>query len=213
MRSRALVLCWILLLTATTGAAAQGIYIGGKFGFGSTNYNVKEGGEEVGGISAKTGVLSGVLGGYQTGSLIAVEVQVLYARKGFGSEVEDGDELKIDYIQIPLLARATFSQENLVNPRIFAGPIVGFETGCGWKPAGQLETVTCPFETNSTEVGVLLGGGISISDPIQFTVDVTFDFGLTNVRGDGTSETSYKNSRLSFLFGIEYSFWERGGYY
>ncbi len=62
-------------------------------------------------------------------------------------------------------------------------------------------------------MGVLLGGGISISDPIQFTVDVTFDFGLTNVRGDGTSGTSYKNSRLSFLFGIEYSFWERAGYY
>jgi hypothetical protein len=213
MRTRELAVLLTLSLIWAAGAEGQGIYLGGKFGFGSANYSVKEGETEVEGITAKTGVLAGILGGYQTGSLLAVELQVLFARKGFGSEADNGDELKVDYIQVPLLARATFTEENLVNPRVFAGPIVGFETRCGWKPAGQLETVGCPFETNSTEVGILLGGGVSISDPIQFTIDLAFDFGLTNVRGDGSDETSYRSRRLSFLFGIEYAFWDRGGYY
>jgi hypothetical protein len=57
-----------------------------------------------------------------------------------------------------------------------------------------------------------MGGGISISDPIQFTVDITFAFGLTNVRGGSSDEASFKSRRLSFLFGIEYSFWERADY-
>jgi hypothetical protein len=38
-----------------------------------------------------------------------------------------------------------------------------------------------------------MGGGISISDPIQFTVDITFAFGLTNVRGGSSDEASFKS--------------------
>ncbi|UCG85762.1 MAG: PorT family protein [Gemmatimonadota bacterium] len=201
-----------LLGAAATGATAQGVYIGGKGGFGSSSYSVTEGGEEVSGLNARSGVLAGILGGYQIGHLFAVELELLFARKGFESEVEGGDEFRVDYVQLPILARMTFSQENLVNPRVFAGAIVGFETACGWKAAGQLETVACPFETNSTEAGILVGGGVSISDPVQFTVDATFDFGLTNVRGAESGETSFKSRRLSFVFGIEYAFWDRGGY-
>ena len=201
-----------LLGAAATNAAAQGVYVGGKGGFGSSSYSVKEAGEEVSGLNAVSGVLAGILAGYQTGSPLAIELELLFARKGFKSEVESGDELRVDYVQIPVLVRVTFSQENLVNPRVFGGPLLGFETRCGWKAAGQLETVPCPFETSSTEVAMLVGGGISISDPIQFTIDATFDFGLTNVRGDGDGGSSFKSRRLSFVFGIEYAFWNRDGY-
>ncbi len=214
MKTSSMVFISALLCASTTSGSlvAQGIYIGGKGGFGSSSYSVKEEGQEVEGLSARSGVMAGILGGFQTGSVFAAEVQFMFARKGFESDNTDGEGFRVDYVQIPLLARATFSEENVVNPRVFVGPIIGFETTCDYQAAGALEPISCPFETNSTEAGILLGGGISVSDPIQFTVDVTFDFGLTNVRGDTAGETSFKSRRLSFLFGIEYAFWDRSGY-
>lgn len=199
-------------LAQASETMAQGIYIGGKGGFGSVNYTVKEGDQDVEGVTGESGLMAGIYAGYQTPSMFAVEVQLMYASKGFGSEAEDGDEFTVQYIQLPLLARLTISEKNAMNPRVFAGPIFGYETSCKWKEGGQLETVDCPFETNSTEAGLLFGGGVSFGDPIQFTFDVTFDFGLTNARGGGSNETTFKSNRLSFLLGIEYSFWEREEY-
>ena len=190
-------------------ASAQGFYLGGRGGFGNSSYTLKEGDQQVDDVQAESGVMAGLLAGYQFAGIFSSEVDLMFARKGFSVGGDDGDVYRFDYFQVPVLARATFTEDNVVNPRVFVGPIFGFETRCQWTPAGQLESGSCPFETNSTEVGILLGGGITIGAPIQFTVDVIFDFGLTNIRSGDATESTYKSRRLGFLFGIEYSFWDR----
>ena len=210
MRTRiAVSLSIALSVIASVPAAAQGFYIGGRGGFGSSSYTLKEGEQQVEDVEAQTGVMAALLAGYQFPGMFSVEVDLMFARKGFTVGGDEGDVFRFDYFQVPLLARATFTEDNVVNPRAFAGPIFGFETRCQWTPAGQLESEGCPFETNSTEIGILVGGGITVGAPIQFTIDVIFDFGLTNVRSGDASEASYRSRRLGFLFGIEYSFWDR----
>ena len=210
MRTRTAVSLSILLSVVTSvPALGQGFYLGGRGGFASSSYTLKEGDQQVEDVEAQSGVMAGLLAGYQFAGMFSAEVDLMFARKGFTVGGDDGALYRFDYFQVPVLARATFTEDNVVNPRVFAGPIFGFETRCQWTPAGQLESGSCPFETNSTEVGILLGGGITIGAPIQFTVDVIFDFGLTNVRSGDAAEASYKSRRLGFLFGIEYSFWDR----
>ncbi len=210
MRTRTAVSLSILLSVVTSvPALGQGFYIGGRGGFASSSYTLKEGDQRVEDVEAQSGVMAGLLAGYQFAGMFSAEVDLMFARKGFTVGGDDGDLYRFDYFQVPVLARATFTEDNVVNPRVFAGPIFGFETRCQWTPGGQLESVSCPFATNSTEIGILLGGGITIGAPIQFTVDVIFDFGLTNVRSADATEATYKSRRLGFLFGIEYSFWDR----
>ena len=210
MRTRTAVSLSILLsVVVSVPASAQGFYIGGRGGFASSSYTLKEGDQRVEDVEAQSGVMAGLLAGYQFAGMFSAEVDLMFARKGFTVGGDDGALYRFDYFQVPVLARATFTEDNVVNPRVFVGPIFGFETRCQWTPAGQLESGSCPFETNSTEVGILLGGGITIGAPIQFTVDVIFDFGLTNIRSGDATESTYKSRRLGFLFGIEYSFWDR----
>jgi len=210
MRTRTAVSLSILLSVVTSvPALGQGFYLGGRGGFGNTSYTLKEGQQQVDNVEAQSGVMAGLLAGYQFAGMFSAEVDLMFARKGFTVGGDEGDIYRFDYFQVPVLARATFTEDNVVNPRAFAGPIFGFETRCQWTPAGQLDSEGCPFATNSTEIGILVGGGITIGAPIQFTVDVIFDFGLTNVRSGDATEASYKSRRLGFLFGIEYSFWDR----
>lgn len=56
-------------------------------------------------------------------SPVSFQPEVLYTRKGFKN---DGITVKLDYLEIPVLARLRLGEGQQLQPHIYLGPFVGF---------------------------------------------------------------------------------------
>lgn len=72
--------------------------------------------------------------------------------------------LRLDYLQLPVLARLHLPAVGTVRPSLFAGPAVAFEIGCTVQTASEEIALTLGCGTDDdgrtrTDWSVLLGGG------------------------------------------------------
>ncbi len=127
-------------------------------------------------------------------SRLSIQPEALYSQQGGEN---NGNEVKIDYLQIPVLFKFALSQNATTVPNLFAGPYAGYrlnaEQGGGILGGGNVN------QTEQIDYGFAFGGGldIEVGDSI-FTMDARYNFGLADVFED----QSGKNRVFSITFGI-----------
>ncbi|HSG80775.1 MAG TPA: outer membrane beta-barrel protein, partial [Gemmatimonadota bacterium] len=168
-------------------------------------------------VFASTNSLSGLnVGGlvaWNVSDRFAVQLAGMYTRKG--SKVEESGQqfdVRVDYFEIPLLARVTIPTEagQRISFHLFAGPAVSFETSCKFKGDvdGESMEIDCDdplvdaAARQTTDYSLLFGGGVGIgAGPGDIQLDFAYDLGLRNLNSELNDNSSTKNRTLMVTAG------------
>jgi hypothetical protein len=124
--------------------------------------------------------------------LIGIQPEALYVQKGVnfdGTPSASSDAPRLGYIDVPILLKVIL-RTPAIQPMAYAGPSVNFRVSC------SLNGVDCKDATNSTDYGVVLGGGVRLGGSHGFTVEGRYTWGLKDVHDPGAG---LKNATRTFL--------------
>lgn len=208
-RSVAVTSALAALLVVVPPAAGQGLAVGGEAGLNLSDL-------DAGGTSdiepeSTTGFRIGAVVRLGTGSALGLQGGLHLSRAGArigpfvtapggpGPDVPFNGELKLTRLEVPLVATVSLpTGSSLLEPRLYAGGRVAFETACELEGAGA--TRPCDErgpETAATTGGLLVGGGLDVElGPGSVTLDARYDHGLTDVIDDPEIELDEDDQSL-----------------
>jgi hypothetical protein len=182
-------------------SSAQRMQVGPKASLNISNLS----GDDIEDVDSKTGFGGGVFFMYQFSKMFGIQPEAYYTMKGAMEKLEiQGTTVDItytfDYVEVPLLLKLLIPIENsAVNPAIFAGPFVGFNTTAKIKAEADGQSAEEDIEdVKSTEFGLAFGGGIGF--PVgnnELGFDIRYILGLTTL-DDSADEADVKNSVINF---------------
>jgi hypothetical protein len=187
-------------------ASAQTV-IGVKGGIGIAELSLSENSLD---FDSRTTFTGGAFATFGLGETFFLQPEVLYAPKGAKGDLDGVDAtFALDYIEVPLLVGAGFNVgSGSVQPRVFAGPSVGFEIGCdvSGSEGGTSVSLSCSeleLETTSVDFGVVFGAAVAFPlGSVQLIIDGRYDLGLTNVNDTEGDDESLKNRAWQFMAGV-----------
>lgn len=136
------------------------------------------------------GFLGGVFGEFMIGDKFAIQPEVLYSGQGVKS---DGMELKLDYINIPILAKYYVADSFSVE----LGPQIGFLI------SAKAEGVDVKEFFKTTDVSVDFGANYDITKNIM--LGVRYDLGLLRLQENlDPGEKESKNSVFQIAVGYKF---------
>jgi hypothetical protein len=152
------------------------------------------------GVNSKSliGFHAGFFGEFMISDKFAIQPEVLYSTQGVKLDFEgDKGDLKLDYINIPVMAKYyvadTFSLE--------LGPQIGFLVSAKAKSGGVSEDIK--DQVKSTDVS--LGFGASYYFAEKFMLGARYNLGLTQMQKDlATGESQSKNSVFQVSLGYKF---------
>jgi hypothetical protein len=146
-----------------------------------------------------TGFVAGAFLTVPAHGVVAFQPEVLFSRQG--TKLVEGGEtatFKIDYVQVPLLARFLVSRGAPVG--ILVGPSLGFKTHATVDAPGSTADFSNAFEESIERFDVGLMTGVSV-DVARLVLDGRYTWGLKNIAKESGSESA-KNRVFSFTAGV-----------
>jgi hypothetical protein len=189
-----------LFLLASSPAFALGdsaVSVGPKLGV-----NLADLGGDADDTSMKARFCGGAFLAWKISDWFTFQPELLYSQRGADASNFDAS-IKLDYIEIPMLAMLTIPMEGRFTPNVFFGPSVAFNVSAKYSVAGYSEDIK--DEISTTDVGIAVGAGVKVGDlgPGAITADIRYTIGLTNVLDDD-SDDSIKNRVLCFMVGYAF---------
>lgn len=188
------------LFAPVTSARAQG----GQFGaiVGATFSTLRG----IDGLDSRTGLLGG-LSFVTSGGAFAWQPEVLVVSKGAKGTNNTAEGLKLNYIEVPVLARLTLSQGQGLRPHVYAGPYLGFQIDCSVKGTSADCNDVPGVSTKTVDVGGIVGGGLDFDlGPLVLTGGVRYGFGVSTVADFefGSVKESAKNGVWALYTGLSF---------
>ena len=190
-------------------ASAQGVTIGVKGGLNTSNVKLDStSGESLPNTDSLNGLIIGGFVGRDFNAKAGMVVEFLWARAGSDLNFVEDDgtrgnlEIKVDYFQVPVLARANFKASDKAVVHVFGGPTFGFKTGKSEKVTANGIDVTQDVgdqaDLKGNDVGLTIGAGFDMG---QFLVDARYTWGLMNINNE--SDPKVKTQQFAIMFGME----------
>jgi opacity protein-like surface antigen len=217
MRPRFLILSAAFAVGAWSPSAGQPTPAGPpRFGIiGGANLATL-GGSDVTDAGTRTGLAAGFMAVLPFSPGFAIQPELMFTMKGAKSTSGGASAAaKIDYIEIPVLARFEIPASGNVKPFVYGGPGFAYRTSCQFEGSAQGTTITfdCDELTSqgapgnikfsSTDVGAIVGGGLAFDvSGRTMTIGVRYEAGFTKLLTD----TDSKNRVLSFVGTFEWPF-------
>jgi hypothetical protein len=182
---KSLVLTALLVLSLSMlAAAADRPTMGPRLGLNVANFN----GDDAEGLDPRVGACLGGFIEYPLTPIISLQGEVLYTMKG-AMESSMGIDLvwKMNYVEVPLLARLNFPISGSIRPYLLAGPGIAFNTGAEWEVSGfgQSASMDIGDYVKGTDLGAVLGGGLSFPvGPYWMAAEVRYEFGMATIDED-----------------------------
>ncbi len=198
---RFIALCVIAIVCVTLGAGvshAQLLQYGLKAGLNIASLS----GDEVDDLDSRMGLAVGGYLSVPVAPSFSIQPELLYSMKGASDSFAGVDvTLKLDYLEIPVLAKYTFGLPGApVKPSIFAGPALGLKLSSKVKVEGFGESEEEDLEdVKDTDFGLVFGAGLAFNlGSNSVGVDVRYNLGLTSI--DDTGEGfDVKNNVISLM--------------
>lgn len=208
MTWKATALTAALLMMPSTAVHAQrlGIVAGGTF---SQLRGIGE-------VKAKNrnGTMFGLSLTLPAGSSVAIQPELLFVNKGSEFDISGGGtrNVKLDYLEIPLLLRFDKGAGSAIGPHFYVGPSVGYNLDCSVTLSGggiPNTSSDCKndnfFEPKSLDWGAIVGAGLDLSlGGIGVTGGARYGIGLANISKDNSStlEQRVRNGTLTVYAGL-----------
>lgn len=207
--SRCIGLC-VLAAVAPLAARGAGVDAGVKGGLNVSDLNIENTTDLE---DSRSGMAAGAWVGLPVTNMFSIQPEALFMMKGDqGRDVVDGTEVtvtaKLDYVQVPVLAKLALAPDAAVRPTLFAGPTVGINTRSKLSAKGETPDASAEVEvdikddTKPVEMGVVFGGGLDFpfgDSPQSFGVEARYDLGLTNVDDTASSTDETRTRTFSIL--------------
>jgi len=151
--------------------------------------------------SIKFGGAGGAFMRYTLTHIFAVQPEVLLEMKGAKYEAEGlKSQQKINYIEIPLLLRATMPNESKIRPSVFLGPSIGMLLS---NKITNGEEVDIKDATKSSDIGLVAGAGVEyMLERGCVLVDARYEMGLSSIMKKREGEQrEVKNRVISIMVG------------
>ena len=167
-------------------------------------------GDDVAECGWRQGMCVGVSTEYSILGLVAIQPELLYIQKGAkcdvdpftGTDIGETYTVKLDYLQLPVLAAMSVPLPSLVKPRIFAGPYVAYNL----KAQGSYANAS-PTDLDfikAFDYGAVVGIGTDLDFLIaKVMLDGRYTFGLASIHEDGDD---VKNRTISVMVGLLLNF-------
>lgn len=163
----------------------------------------------------RTGFLAGAFVQLDFAGPFALQPELLYIQKGAVQEstTQEGTTVtrtfKLDYIEIPVLAKFQFPLGGPFSPNLFAGPSIGFSASAEAEDevGGRSGTEDISDRVSSTEFGLIFGvGGDFGIGAATITVDARYGLGLTSVDDGLTGNGDFSLNNQGFMFTAGFAF-------
>jgi hypothetical protein len=148
-------------------------------------------------FSSKGGTAIGIFfGGNRTGA-VGVMGEILLAQRKLAEKGSDDDDVvKVNYIEIPILARVNIGSSSVNGLSFYGllGPVFDIKLKA---KQGDFD-----FDDNyqSFDIGVIAGGGVEF---LRFIAEARYNWGLRNVAGGDLADTTKVKTRtFMVLFGF-----------
>jgi len=173
-----------------TGLTGKGV----KVGLDMANFT----GDDVSDAKMKLGIVGGGFITYAFSDLFAIQPELIFSMKGAKYEPTGGSyDFKLNYIEIPVLAKVLLAGGGNFKPNFYAGPAIGFLL------SAKSDTTDVKDITKSTDFGLIGGAGADLhmgTGPGKITFDIRYEVGLTSIDDSG-ADAKINNSTISFLVG------------
>ena len=205
MRLTAFAAAVILGLPMRAHAQRIGIIAGGTFSQlrGLDNVTAKN----------RNGTMFGATLTVPLGGRMAVQPELLFINKG--SELDLGGagtrDVRLDYLEIPLLLRFDRSITSVLGPHLYLGPSIGFNVGCNVTASGNgipNTSSNCTrdnFDPKSFDWGAVIGAGVDLNlGGLGVTAGARYGIGIADISKDDKSalEQRVRNGTLTVYAGL-----------
>src|SRR5215203_3171473 len=202
MRVYAIVLC--LVLGASTAARAQDPVFGVKAGINFANLDFHGDLADIN-FDQRIGFAGGLFMVWPGNSKAALQVEALYSQKGTSLDDDEGEgALKLDYLDVPILARFSSGPANKASFHVFGGPSLGFKLRAHATGdfAEDSDDEDIGDDTETFDFGMVVGAGVDFG---KMTIDARQSWGLSNVIKDADDDDEKVKTRtFSVMFGIRF---------
>lgn len=210
------VLAFILVLSAAPASAQVSIEPGVKIGGNLATWR----GDDVSALSIvnsgidlkrRTGLLIGGFALVDFAGPFALQPELLYVQKGakiegtaaFGDALTDvSTTYKVDYLELPVLAKLQIPVVGPASPNVFAGPAFGVKLSERiemeqWDASGREDAI------KNTDVEFVIGGGMDVGLAAgTLAVDLRYAMGMSNIPSEGDSDV--KNGGIMLTAGFRF---------
>lgn len=151
-------------------------------------------------LDSRAGLMAGiVLDISLPASPAGIESGLYFSQKG--AETAGGDvSIKVDYLEVPVLAKINFGPPAPVSPHLVVGPYAGFNLNSETEASvGGVDVEFDDDSVNSTEFGIIGGLGADLNlVATTINVQARYGYGLTSV----FEGTDAQNGVFSITAGI-----------
>lgn len=182
-------------LLVSAGTATAQTSLGVKAGINLANLSISTA-DDTFEPENRTGFVAGVFVTIRGGGIFAFQPEVLVSSQGAKfSDGSDSGTAKIDYLQVPLLARIGPS-----NVGIVVGPSIGYRIKAKLSGAGLTEDQDFSDQIERMDVGLVAG---VTGDIGRLVLDGRYTWGLTNIEKEATADKT-KNRVISLTLGLRF---------
>ncbi|MEO8577226.1 MAG: porin family protein [Gemmatimonadales bacterium] len=164
----------------------------------------------------RTGWLVGAFLGVPINAMVSIEPQVFYSEKGTKISATQGSaegEVKLGYVEVPLLLKLWIPASGNVEPYFFAGPEFEYNSSCKVKGSAfgitsetDCEGSQADIDIKSTDFAATGGAGIQFLMGRQSVrVDARYTYGLTDINDNPADDTKAKLKGFAVTVGIGFN--------
>lgn len=159
----------------------------------------------------RTGTMFGASLTVPLSGRMAVQPELLFINKGAELHFDSGtSDIKLDYVEIPLLLRFDRGLTSLLGPHFYVGPSISFMVGCSVTVSTAPNTSSdCSreafFEPTTIDWGAIVGAGVDLHvGGLGVTGGARYGVGLANIsKDDGPAlEQRVRNGTLTVYAGL-----------
>lgn len=147
---------------------------------------------------SRTGFHAGVLAELPFSERFSIQPEILYSAQGFsaegtilGSSYEA--DYKMDYIQVPILAKVYLM--NGLNVQV--GPQIGFRIN---EKIEASDGSSIDFDSEDNDINLGLAAGLEYKFPNGFFVQGRYNYGFTDIYKDVNAHNSVIQAGVGFMF-------------
>ncbi len=192
-------------LTRPVQAQSIGIVAGGTFSQLQGLKDVK--------ARNRNGTMFGATLTLPVGEKVAFQPELLFINKGGAIDYGGGntDDIRLDYLDIPLLLRFDRSRGAMLNPHLLLGPSIGFNVGCNISSSGSgipdlsSDCTRDNFKPKTLDWGAVLGAGVDVSlGGLGLTGGARYGVGLADISDDNGDalKQRVRNGTLTVYAGV-----------
>ena len=146
-------------------------------------------------FDTRTGIHAGIFVGGSRDNVLGFQSEFNWLRKK--AETPAGQEIRIDYLQIPALLRLNVGSSSANGPAVYGivGPAIEL------KLADEVEGFTLDDGFEGADVSLLFGGGFEVA---RLIIEGRYEKGLRRINNTFSNVSDIKKQSFTILFGLRF---------